>query len=1037
MCSYSSFVGRSLGCSGDTEALIALPGTARRSSLYSVGSSIASEAGVYEPYTFTGNDGIEYEEEVDDARGAKPRELQRHRGSAIAGRGSGTVVDGVEMIVPKGRKESVVDIWSDGMPAGRIISGGTVYDMSTLTESDRHFESFDTVDETDKAEPGGSEDEEYDAIAGDPLAQVWGDGDRSGGDGFYPVATAPTNNGSQFYPGIDRSTPGALGRSRTVKTPGRSVRQRVSYDKASPTQGTEYEESPGGKQNHAPPGAPEVVYDLAGSDRGTTFRQLSIDVSEAEDFSQNLAIWNDQDPIVSATIADNAAMVDTLAEFMEASALDATMPPIGWAAVHYAAQRGANKALAALLSHGADATVTCIHRRNTPLHWAAAIGDPDGIKLLLLGGASVEATNVDGSTPLHLAAMSQSAIAYNILLSAGADDSTKTRFGVTADLLAKRRGIIEFVPGEADGPIAIDQQYLDVASKRRSRATSASSTGSDGATFDIDALEVPFADDDENDSTPTWQKYATRPKATPFTVKIAKAGHKSYGFKFGGPTCLEEAELKGMGVVVTEIRPDTPAAFMPECKPGLEVLTVNGVDVSGTVDLAAEVYPLLMAGTGMLELTMVENKVLFASYTGVPFHEIQAIQDAENKPDREPFDVVVRLEDGEISFGFELGAPANEAEAEFYGRGVFIIGARAGSPADRNPDIFPGLQVLQLNQTDLTFVSNLEEELFPILQGLKSDGVREARLTVIDRRSAVELGRQLGDADAMWVPENDAFFEDGRRHDPFHDSSTVPTIFVSPDNSFSGSVSSLNGASDLDAYIEVDDAEDGGSSMSQGAKRDSFKLYSTALKGARPIVVSLTLKAGETSFGIRFNRSVDDSEDSPSEPGCYIVGIRDDTPAAKHPQVREGQQVLRINGVNVQHATDLQAEVYPALVRSGKGEGATLKLVLAPTHSDSDFGSKGYLKVGGSPGGTDGTTVRAASTRTKSSAGFSPSKFSIDVQWSSDIDGPLGIKVEGPANQREAKRIGSGIVISAIRPDSPVAAVRCAPYVHSPRSLLW
>ena len=57
---------------------------------------------------------------------------------------------------------------------------------------------------------------------------------------------------------------------------------------------------------------------------------------------------------------------------------------------------------------------------NTPLHCAALGGDPEVARMLLEGGADVEAGNSEGDRPLHLAAGAGNLAVLRLLLQVGA-----------------------------------------------------------------------------------------------------------------------------------------------------------------------------------------------------------------------------------------------------------------------------------------------------------------------------------------------------------------------------------------------------------------------------------------------------------------------------------------------------------------------------------------------------------------------------------------------------------------------------------------
>jgi ankyrin repeat protein len=79
----------------------------------------------------------------------------------------------------------------------------------------------------------------------------------------------------------------------------------------------------------------------------------------------------------------------------------------------------------------------------TPLHWAIRAGDLETAKLLLAAGARPSVANRYGVTPLALAATNGDADSIRILLDAGADANTKTADGETVLMTAARTGRVE------------------------------------------------------------------------------------------------------------------------------------------------------------------------------------------------------------------------------------------------------------------------------------------------------------------------------------------------------------------------------------------------------------------------------------------------------------------------------------------------------------------------------------------------------------------------------------------------------------------
>jgi ankyrin repeat protein len=77
--------------------------------------------------------------------------------------------------------------------------------------------------------------------------------------------------------------------------------------------------------------------------------------------------------------------------------------------------------------------------RATPLHYAAAEGDEESARLLLVAGADVGAVDSKGLTPLHLAALYRGKEMTLLLLQAGADPEARSEFMDTPRGLAQHQ----------------------------------------------------------------------------------------------------------------------------------------------------------------------------------------------------------------------------------------------------------------------------------------------------------------------------------------------------------------------------------------------------------------------------------------------------------------------------------------------------------------------------------------------------------------------------------------------------------------------
>ena len=129
---------------------------------------------------------------------------------------------------------------------------------------------------------------------------------------------------------------------------------------------------------------------------------------------------------------------------LSAAGLDLVVPSVhsDWAEspVADAAERGDLESVRALLREGADVNASQGDGMSA-LHWAAMNGDADMIGVLVYAGATLEgATRLGGYTPLHLASHRGLSGAVQALLTAGANAGAMTTTGVTPLHLAAESG---------------------------------------------------------------------------------------------------------------------------------------------------------------------------------------------------------------------------------------------------------------------------------------------------------------------------------------------------------------------------------------------------------------------------------------------------------------------------------------------------------------------------------------------------------------------------------------------------------------------
>jgi ankyrin repeat protein len=145
------------------------------------------------------------------------------------------------------------------------------------------------------------------------------------------------------------------------------------------------------------------------------------------------------DPDLDAFEAAALGYLDRLRARIEDAPSDVdALSADGYTALHFAAFFAKPEAARTLLEAGASVGVVAQNEmRVQPLHSAAAGHQTEICRLLLAGGAEVDARQTGGFTPLHEAALNGDPEMVELFLSAGADPGLTTDDGKTAAVLAE------------------------------------------------------------------------------------------------------------------------------------------------------------------------------------------------------------------------------------------------------------------------------------------------------------------------------------------------------------------------------------------------------------------------------------------------------------------------------------------------------------------------------------------------------------------------------------------------------------------------
>jgi len=195
-------------------------------------------------------------------------------------------------------------------------------------------------------------------------------------------------------------------------------------------------------------------------------------------------------------------------------------------------------------------------------------------------------------------------------------------------------------------------------------------------------------------------------------VELAK-GAGGFGLRFGGPKDHAQGAEHGFGICISGMKPNSTASAIAELHAGLQVLSVNGQDLT---EATFEDLKRVIQGhvKGSMSLVLKDDDTLYNTYNLVQAREKEAKSKAG--PAKVTATSITR---GPKGFGIIFGGAKTEDEAKQFGRGIFILKVKGDSVASQNAHLKRGLQIKSINGTDLTNAIMLD--LKPVIQGVKQD----------------------------------------------------------------------------------------------------------------------------------------------------------------------------------------------------------------------------------------------------------------------------------------------------------------------------
>lgn len=292
------------------------------------------------------------------------------------------------------------------------------------------------------------------------------------------------------------------------------------------------------------------------------------------------------------------------------------------------------KALGDTLPRAVFADETDTRFARTPLHWAARNNRPEIVRWLVSSmGASLEAQDIDGSRPLHVAAMRGSAEAASVLLELGAEPDAPRRDGKTpfifaqsqtlagagaahksvAEMLARAGARVEAQDGTGMTAVGLAQQMGQAARRPVQPLASRAATDSPLARAMTDEFERAQRElgtlDDSGTSDALAPKEALAQGAPTGSVvmpraealrKLVELGFETLGAQDGEPPLIGRAEAA-----------DDVATLLDKGK-SVMIVGKAGVGKRGLARAAAE----RLAGRGKIVMSVPSARFRGTKYAG-------------------------------------------------------------------------------------------------------------------------------------------------------------------------------------------------------------------------------------------------------------------------------------------------------------------------------------------------------------------------------------------------------------------------------------